>query len=275
MCMPNLSALMTLCAALTALVSACAGAEEENLKLSKEKSFQESDDFCLILGWYGDGHCDLTCDQPDRDCELTEADPSLQPPYSAEGDVCAELGYYGDGQCDATCAQPDPDCAVSGYTPPPNDTGYTDYEYEGTGDEFYSDGSGSTASVTPQDPCVVTWDFDDGYCDPFCLEMDPDCADDSIDYENPSFGVSTSDPCEELGWYGNGVCDITCAYPDPDCDAPAQPQDQSGTWPQDQSGADQSGSQPDGAQGDLCERLGYYYDGECDVFCDQPDPDCE
>jgi len=233
--------------ALSALLSCAETAHESQDfdKNEKHKSIEESNDFCLALGWYGDGHCDLVCDQPDLDCQEGAVDPAALPEYSVTEDVCATRGYYGDGECDS-CPQPDPDCQELPAPPAPPPAPPTDLA---------------------TDPCAVGWDFDDGYCDPFCVTADPDCAAPALSPEERDAQTRDAyggDPCLDLSWYGNGVCDSVCLDPDPDC---AQ---------EDPPPASPPPATPQGdAEEDLCARLGYYGDAECDRFCDLPDPDCE
>ena len=40
-------------------IFACADPVELTRNEAKQKSFEESGDFCLVLGWYRDGHCDM------------------------------------------------------------------------------------------------------------------------------------------------------------------------------------------------------------------------
>ena len=78
------------------------------------------------------------------------------------------------------------------------------------------------------------------------------------------------DHCEEFGWYGDGICDMDCAKPDPDCAGePGEP-----TEPTEPT---EPPTEPTGpaSSGDVCEDNGWYGDGECDLKCANPDPDCE
>lgn len=57
------------------------------------------------------------------------------------------------------------------------------------------------------DACDLFGWYDDGVCDSFCPNPDPDCS-----------GSPSSDFCEEAGWYDDEVCDDFCPEPDPDCE---------------------------------------------------------
>ncbi len=63
-------------------------------------------DHCEANGYYGDGFCDRTCEQPDPDC-VDEPTP----------DACLEEYRYADGPCDEDCAWQDPDCDGPGDAP--------------------------------------------------------------------------------------------------------------------------------------------------------------
>lgn len=71
------------------------------------------------------------------------------------------------------------------------------------------------------------------------------------------------------------MCDIGCASPDPDCAGLApcgQGHDEGDeSWDAGDDGAWSGGADE---SGDICEALGWYGDGWCDLDCERPDPDC-
>ncbi len=136
---------------------------------------------------------------------------------------------------------------------------------------WYDDGVCDEFCPEPDPDCDVFFDiceingwYGDGECDDFCPDVDPDCLDTFIDV------------CAEEGLYGDGACDLFCPEPDPDCHS--FDLCFANGWYND-GVCDDFCPLPDPdcelPTDDFCEEFGYYGDGQCDEDCPQPDPDCE
>ncbi len=102
------------------------------------------------------------------------------------------------------------------------------------------DGASNTTSEI--DACEVHELYNDGYCDPYCAEPDPDCE----GSERAPDSESETDACAEEERYDDGVCDTDCRVFDEDC----------------------------AAEEDICLSEYRYGDGTCDEDCDWVDTDC-
>ncbi len=80
------------------------------------------------------------------------------------------------------------------------------------------------ASDANQDICSVEGYYNDGYCDTFCAQPDPDCNT-SANPESENNGNTPAqeetnneeDVCAVQGYYNDGICDEFCLMVDPDC----------------------------------------------------------
>ena len=145
-----------------------------------------SSDPCEIAGVYGDGGCDLNCPQPDPDCDDGTGSGGTGGGATGGGSAgtcsqnndCWNQGFSINYSCsNGTCAC---DTAWLQQFSCQNDqvvdvTSCSCVSPGGGGDTGGGDTGGGGGSDS-DDLCVVFNYYNDGVCDTFCSQPDPDCA---------------------------------------------------------------------------------------------------
>lgn len=138
-----------------------------------------SDDVCELNGVYGDGTCDVGCPRPDPDCE---SDPGSGGGGGAGG-FCSETAdcWSAGFSINYTCAVGECVCNTQYLQQIVCETGQTvdvttctcvNPGGGGNGDGNTGGGGGGGSN----DLCEVFNYYNDGLCDDFCSQPDPDCS---------------------------------------------------------------------------------------------------
>ena len=186
--------LLTICSVF--LLAAC-GNDNRGPDPTGHQSETEAEDYCERFGWYGDGHCDEVCANPDPDCSTTSPDPSPGPgpsnnlptpdpepptpspiPHCEDAEEPVGTYYYVGvpGECD------DIDYACEdGFVPFENECGCGCEQVPNTGlscDHIFSQGEVEFVSEDPQ----------------ACAAIRFACLDDQIQFIDDQCGCGCIDP---------------------------------------------------------------------------------